>query len=177
MEVNLKYRLFKLIKVIKLFNILGIKSFLCLFTPFYMRGKVIKVGRFYLRLGTSDIGILEQIFCSKEYEIALSSPKYIIDCGANIGLATCYFKEKWPEANVIAIEPEDSNFELLNLNTVNLSNVNLLKAAVWNKSSYLSFNSSDANFDAFSVKESNTCTSISAITIAEILVQVFLLLQ
>ncbi|WP_099464658.1 FkbM family methyltransferase [Parabacteroides provencensis] len=167
--MKFRYRLGKFIKSIKLIKFFGLKSFLLFFAPPCMRGKIIKVGKFYFRLGTTDLGIFEQIFYSKQYEIDICSPEYIIDGGANIGLATCYFKEKWPMSKIVAIEPEDSNFELLKLNTANFKDVNLLKAAVWNKSCFLSFNSVHANFDSFSVKESNTCTSISAITIAEIL--------
>lgn len=40
----------------------------------------------------------------------------IIDCGANIGLATRYFCEQWPKAHLIAIEPDLNNLEVAKTN-------------------------------------------------------------
>ena len=40
----------------------------------------------------------------------------VIDCGANIGVATLYFKTVAPEARVIAFEPEPTAYELLREN-------------------------------------------------------------
>jgi len=162
------YKLNKFYRAIKLLKLLGIKSFIFMFTPSFMRGQIMKTKGLFMRLGTTDIGIFEQIFYSKQYEIRDLSPQYIVDAGANIGLATCYFKEKWPDSSIIAIEPEKSNFELLKLNTLKFDRITLLKAGVWNKSGFLEFESDKVNFDSFVVRE-NTRTGISAITIAEIL--------
>lgn len=166
--MRLIYRLSKLCRAIKLSKLLGIKSFAFMFTPPIMRGRILKARGLFMRLGTTDIGIFEQIFYSKQYEIRDIFPQYIIDAGANIGLATCYFKKRWPDSNIVAIEPEDSNFELLRLNTLKFENVDVLKAGIWNKLGFLDFESDKVNFDSFVVKES-TRTGISAITIAEIL--------
>src|ERR1700687_1707281 len=37
----------------------------------------------------------------------------IIDAGAHIGAATAYFKQRWPDAQVVAIEPEQGNYDML----------------------------------------------------------------
>jgi hypothetical protein len=34
----------------------------------------------------------------------------IIDCGANIGCSAFYFLSKYPDAELIAIEPDEGNF-------------------------------------------------------------------
>ena len=62
----------------------------------------------------------------------LESPKRIVDMGAHIGLATLYFAQMYPEAKIVAYEPDHANFELLtkNISENNLLNVELIQAAV-----------------------------------------------
>jgi hypothetical protein len=68
---------------------------------------------FRVRLKTSDVKAFEQVIYEKEYEMALSRPpSVILDAGANIGLASIYFANRYPNAKIIAVEPEKSNFEL-----------------------------------------------------------------
>jgi FkbM family methyltransferase len=89
---------------------------------------------FYLRDKTMDLGAYQQIFIDKEYDfIATPPPPYmtIIDAGANIGLASIYFANKFPQAKIIAIEPEVSNFELLKKNVSKYPNIIPLQAALW----------------------------------------------
>jgi len=94
---------------------------------------------FYLRAGTSDIGIYEQVFFDQEYEFSAAyPPKVILDAGANIGLAAIYFANKYPEAKIIAIEPEDSNFELLKENVSVYNNITPVQAALWSRNESIS---------------------------------------
>jgi FkbM family methyltransferase len=46
-------------------------------------------------------------------------------------LSTIFFANKYPNAKIIAIEPEESNYNLLEKNTESYNNVYLLKAALW----------------------------------------------
>ena len=57
----------------------------------------------------------------------------IVDAGANIGLTSIYFANKYPNAKIIALEPELGNFELLKKNAAPYSQIAALQAAVWNK--------------------------------------------
>jgi FkbM family methyltransferase len=89
---------------------------------------------FNLRITSNDPAVYEQIFLKKEYEFILERlPKTIIDAGANIGLASIYFSNKYPEAKIIAIEPEENNFSLLRENVKPLNNVTVIHAALWDK--------------------------------------------
>ena len=54
----------------------------------------------------------------------------IVDCGANIGATTLYFSTHIPNATVIAIEPERSNFELLVKNMADRANTKTVYAAI-----------------------------------------------
>lgn len=89
---------------------------------------------FYLRLKSSDIPTFDQVFVLQEYDFAvLRSPKIIVDAGANIGLASIYFANKYPDAKIIALEPEQSNFKLLEKNVSPYPNVVPVQAALWHK--------------------------------------------
>lgn len=86
-----------------------------------------------LRRNSSDFDVLYEIMFRKEYEFRSDLdfvPKVIVDCGANIGLASLFFKNKYPKARVISIEPDADNFKLLSENMKNKDN--LLHAAIWN---------------------------------------------
>jgi FkbM family methyltransferase len=87
-----------------------------------------------LRSMTSDIPIFYEIFWKNEYEIKLDfKPKFIIDAGANIGLAAILFSNKYPSSKIISIEPEISNFKMMEKNLETYSNVTLLQRALSNK--------------------------------------------
>ena len=81
---------------------------------------------------TSDVTTLFQIFFAGEYNIKFkSTPAFIIDCGANIGLSALYLANKFPSAKIIAIEPDLNNFNFLKKNTAFYPNVCCLQKAIW----------------------------------------------
>jgi len=89
---------------------------------------------FHLRIQSSDVPTFKQVFIDKEYEFQIKNqPKVIIDAGANIGLASIYFANKYPNSKIIAIEPEKNNFLLLKKNTELYPNIIPLQAALWDK--------------------------------------------
>ncbi|MBB3206267.1 FkbM family methyltransferase [Rhodopirellula rubra] len=51
--------------------------------------------------------VFNEIFVDQEYQIPATFPKAprILDCGANVGFATEFFKTKRPDASIIAFEP------------------------------------------------------------------------
>jgi FkbM family methyltransferase len=74
--------------------------------------------------------------------IARTEEPAIIDCGANIGLATLYWKSKHPRARITAFEPDPDVFATLERNCShwNAGDVKLVNAAVWdNCESVLNF--------------------------------------
>jgi FkbM family methyltransferase len=84
---------------------------------------------------------IKEIFLENIYAQKLPSKPYIIDCGANIGLSVIYIKEQHPEAKIVAFEPDDENFRLLqkNISSFGYSNVELRKEAVWTEKTTLKF--------------------------------------
>jgi FkbM family methyltransferase len=87
-----------------------------------------------LRPRTSDMGVFVQIFLYNEYEFKLGFvPHVIIDGGANIGLASVYFKNKYPGAKIIAVEPDAGNAESCRANVAKYNNVFVKEAGLWSK--------------------------------------------
>lgn len=102
---------------------------------------------------------------------ATSSP-LIIDCGANIGMSVLYFKKLYPQARVIAFEPDEKNFELLlqNVKQNNLTDVECRKEAIWIKEGLLTFASEGTQASQItSDNSSKSRSSVKAIRLADIL--------
>ena len=87
----------------------------------------------WVRAKSSDILVFEQIFLKEEYrKVSLKYPSWIMDAGANIGLASLYFLRLHPTTRVLAIEPSHSNFAIMTKNLAPFaSRCTLLRAAVW----------------------------------------------
>jgi len=85
-----------------------------------------------VRPGTTDVSVFNTTYRSKQYNYDFAKPpKVIIDAGAYTGLSAAYFASTYPEAKVIAIEPDSVNFGLLVRNTSGLANVQAVRAALW----------------------------------------------
>lgn len=79
--------------------------------------------------------LFNEIFLKKEYAFSCESGQpRIIDCGANIGSAVLFFKKLYPQAEIIAIEPNPIIFKLLEKNVIdnNLKGVRLLNCCLSN---------------------------------------------
>ena len=86
----------------------------------------------HLRLTTSDISVFRQVLVTREYDSPFHfSPRTIIDAGANIGLTSVFYANRYPNATIIAIEPESTNFKMLKKNTAPYSNITAIRAALW----------------------------------------------
>jgi len=92
-----------------------------------------------MRHHTSDVECFYQVFIRDDYDIPVNLARIglIVDGGANVGYSSIYFADRFPEAKVIAIEPEESNFMMLKKNTTGYKNVEQIRSAIWNKETYL----------------------------------------
>jgi FkbM family methyltransferase len=116
----------------------------------------------YLRLRTTDVSVFRQVLVTKEYDSPFfSTPKTIIDAGANIGLTSVFYANKYPGARIIAIEPESSNFRMLQRNTAAYSNVTALQAALWKENCEISLVDPSSRKDGFRTVENDNFASKS----------------
>ena len=117
-----------------------------------------------LRCGTSDIWCLEKVFLDQEYKTPFPvDPRVIIDAGANIGMATLFFTQQYPQAKIIAIEPEASNYAILRQNCAGLANVVLVNAALWPTEQALVIQDPAAEKWAFSVTSGKNTANVETV--------------
>jgi FkbM family methyltransferase len=126
----------------------------------------------HLRLRTSDVWLCQQILVDAQYDSGLSlRPRVIVDGGANIGLASIFFANKYPEARIIAVEPEQSNFEMLQKNVSSYSNILPIRAALWTKNQNLYGSAAVPGHHAYQVREQrvserdSTCNSVRGLSL------------
>jgi FkbM family methyltransferase len=104
-------------------------------------------GHVIVRSGDSDLETVRQVFREREYEIKVPAvvrrvhARYeailasghvpvIIDAGANIGAASLWFKQLFPLAAVVAVEPDPANAELARQNLSIHPDVLVMEAAI-----------------------------------------------
>jgi FkbM family methyltransferase len=86
------------------------------------------------RGNTSDLSVFSGVFVRRAYaNLACgASPGLIIDCGANVGYSSAYFLSRFPVSRVVAVEPDPTNFALLQENLAPYGDaVRAINSAVW----------------------------------------------
>ena len=127
-----------------------------------------------VRIGTSDISVFHHVFLEEEYNLDFLNlkPKLILDVGANVGYTSIFFAQTYPEAHIIAVEPEESNFQTLTGNTKPYPNIVPVRAAIWHKKGRLQITNPNAEKWAFQLSETGEETpsvTVDALTIGDLL--------
>jgi FkbM family methyltransferase len=93
----------------------------------------------------------------------------VIDAGAYIGDSTAWYLTKFPEARVIAVEPDPENFRLLEMNCKPYGErVRLVRAALWSKTRRLDLKHTSA-WDSVQVGESDGSNECQGVSIPELM--------
>ncbi len=98
--------------------------------------------------GPSFYGAYVEIFQSRHYDFRSCRPDpLIIDAGANVGLSVLFFKQLYPKARVLAIEPDPTIFKVLkeNVERFELDDVILMNRAAWVHDQELQFHTEGAD--------------------------------
>jgi FkbM family methyltransferase len=125
----------------------------------------------YVRIPSTDVSVLKQVLIERHYEFDFDfSPRTIIDAGANIGLSAIFFANRFSDAEIVAIEPEESNYQLLVRNSAHYSNIIPMRAALWKSNGFVSLVDPGAGDHGFQTKETgigvkNESKSIPATTV------------
>lgn len=108
----------------------------------------------YIRREGSDFDVFMQVIYHQEYRIHVGfEAEYIIDGGANIGLASVHFKNRFPAAKIIAVEPEAHNYEMTVKNTENYKEIYTENSGLWNHDTHLEIINSEVDSWGFMVRE------------------------
>jgi FkbM family methyltransferase len=144
------------------------------FLPFQERvcavSPVATDGAIYLRLGTSDWYVFEEIFVRRDYEAAVdwgSGVRTILDLGANVGLSVRFWQDRFPAARVVAVEADARNAELCGANA-RMDRVTIVQACVAAKSGSVYLDRSGAAW-AYHMTRDPRGQKIRAMTIPELL--------
>jgi FkbM family methyltransferase len=130
----------------------------------------------FIRFQSSDYATFVKIFIDREYEVPLSKePTAIIDAGANVGFASIFFAIKYPQARIIAIEPEPSNFAQLQRNVAPYPNIIPVQAALWFESATLDLLDPGSGSWAFQARKNSSddkhrsIGSVQGLTISDVM--------
>lgn len=142
----------------------------------------------YLRDSTADHATFRQCLVMQQYDLQ-RFPQYerllrdyreklsrnetplIIDAGANIGLATRWFAKLFPEARIVAVEPDPQNFGMLLLNIKGLEKQAIaIQGGVWDRAAHLVITNPEDGSAAFQLAETGASAGngIRAYSIDEI---------
>ena len=94
---------------------------------------------------------------------------FIIDCGSNIGLSVLYFKQLFPNSNILAFEPDPILCKYLNQNVRanGLTEIEILPKAVWSSNTTLHFLSDGA--DGGRISSRSNGVSVEAVMLKQFL--------
>jgi FkbM family methyltransferase len=128
--------------------------------PRYMNGKMTSLKpNFNFVDSDSALFMYDEIFGNDVYKfVSNSDSPLVLDCGANIGLSTIYFKQLYPNARVISFEPDNQIFEVLESNVKGLHKLNdvtLINAALWTHLEGINFASDGADAGKISTEDTN----------------------
>lgn len=116
---------------------------------------------------------IKEIFVEEIYKQELPADAYIIDCGSNIGLSIIYIKQICPTATIVGFEPDEKNHDLLirNLQSFQLSNITIHKAAVWTENGPLQFTDTGTMGSSISYTETEKTITIEGKRLKDLLIR------
>jgi FkbM family methyltransferase len=128
----------------------------------------------YCRSNGPDFFVLYDLIGKKRGDFPIRTPpKLIVDAGAHAGFASVFYANRWPDAKIIALEPESHNFQLLRANCASYPNVTTIQGTLWHQRTQLRIINPDAKSWAFRVRESDPQTAerlpVEAYTVSDLL--------
>lgn len=135
-------------------------------------------GPFQVRAKSSDFEVIRQVFRDRGYHlnsapyqaaiqkayrkiIADGGVPVIIDAGANIGAATRCFQKQFPEAAIVAIEPDPRNAMLARANCEAIPMIQVVEAALGGVSGFVCIVDSDQPWAIQTERSTSGCPVIT----------------
>ena len=117
-----------------------------------------RFGKQVVRKETTDWRTYNQVFVKEDYKFKHSKPPAtIVDLGANVGYSAVWYHARYPNARIVALEPDAGNAKAARIN-IQLAcrgggRVDLVQSAIWHSESNLKITNPNANAWAFRVNE------------------------
>ena len=129
---------------------------------------------FHIRKHSTDFQVFRSVIVFGQYNISRinnNNVKTIVDLGSNIGFSVLHFKAKFPDAHIIAVEPEKHNYDHLVKNVSHHKNIDCLQNAIWYSKKNLGIFDSGLGEYGFRVVEGNQklVGNVDAITMDDII--------
>ena len=89
----------------------------------------------WLRTFSGDLFVFYELLKDEVYAVPAAvldatHVRVVVDCGANVGLASLFFADRYPAARIIAVEPASENFSLLKRNVSAVGRIRAIEACV-----------------------------------------------
>lgn len=169
-------KLYTIISLLRIISAIGPIQAIKFYLYKNKKGKSIQLNvrgyknKFNLRGGTSDAWVFDMNILRQEYKgFVKSPPKTILDGGANIGTASMYWHNLYPEAQIVSVEPDTDNFQILTSNTKSINNISCLQGGIWSSETMLSFKNDEDWKYALKVFEDKQSGHIKAYSIPSIM--------
>lgn len=123
---------------------------------------------------TTFLSMYYLIFVSEGYRFNTTNRSpLILDCGANIGMSVLKFKHSYPNARIIAFEPDPLICTTLkyNIETNHLNQIEVIEAAVWTESGKMSFMSDHADSGRIVHVQNQQTLSVNCVRLRDYLCQ------
>lgn len=126
----------------------------------------------YFRGRSSDLRNLRQLFVEHEFrELNLSGEfNRIFDLGSCAGYSISNLSQLYPEATILGVEADDSNYSLAKINLAHTPNVHILNKAVWSENATVSLlRRGESDFRTKTIPRHEELPSVSCTTLADLL--------
>jgi FkbM family methyltransferase len=128
-----------------------------------LRGKEISITtplfekKVVLRMNNSDLVIFLGTFLHGDSWLENRfEPKTILDLGANIGITALQFIRQFPQATIIAVEPNDDSFRVLQHNIGGQNNIRAVKKVIQSQKGYCKIDNPSDLAMAFRFEKANS---------------------
>lgn len=132
-----------------------------------------------MRSHSTDISVLKEIAVSRGYEqifrFLTQDPKVIVDLGANIGLVSTWLLSRYPDAKLVAVEPEPGNLDILRENLAQFKDRSHIVPACIGASPrrvQLLSSTGEWGYHMDELSDSSSAPSVDVVTMAQALEQI-----
>jgi len=119
-----------------------------------------------------DLFTICHVFVERDCDVPIPlAPRLIVDAGANVGYVSVYYANQFPEAEIVALEPDLGNLAVAERNCAPYSRIELLRAGLWPRDTALRIVDPNVKSWMFQVREASEeeTETVEGISIATLL--------